>query len=63
MVTAATQRLLDHARVVGIPRCSRAGDTGREGNKKAPDDAGAFDGGTLASDQYFATSGPPQLKR
>jgi hypothetical protein len=31
-------------------------------NKKAPDDAGAFDL-LMSRDQYFATTGPVQLKR
>src|ERR1700759_5404304 len=32
-------------------------------HKKAPDDAGAFDCVSVRPDQYFATTGPPQLKR
>ena len=33
------------------------------GNKKAPDNAGAFELLELSRDQYLATTGPPQLKR
>src|ERR1700687_3770822 len=32
-------------------------------HKKAPDDAGAFESLKSSEDQYFATSGPVQLKR
>ncbi len=36
---------------------------GRCRHKKAPDDAGAFELLKSSRDQYFATNGPPQLKR
>ena len=32
-------------------------------NKKAPDIAGTFESSERSEDQYFATNGPPQLKR
>jgi hypothetical protein len=35
----------------------------RARHKKAPDDAGAFELLDVSRDQYFATKGPPQLKR
>ncbi len=34
-----------------------------QGHKKAPDDAGAFELLIFSRDQYFATTGPAQLKR
>jgi hypothetical protein len=37
--------------------------TVRSRHKKAPDDAGAFELLKFSEDQYFATKGPPQLKR
>jgi hypothetical protein len=52
--------------------CSAAGNAqadapgviaGRCRHKKAPDDAGAFEMLKFSGDQYFATTGPPQLKR
>ena len=35
----------------------------RQPNKKAPAEAGALEVLTQGGDQYFATTGPPQLKR
>jgi hypothetical protein len=35
----------------------------RSRHKKAPDDAGAFETLKISRDQYFATTGPVQLKR
>jgi len=38
-------------------------DTPNVRHKKAPDDTGAFELLEFSRDQYFPTSGPPQLKR
>ena len=43
-------------------RCRAPDHIPNVGHKKAPDDAGAFELLKLSRDQYFAISGPPQLK-
>ena len=53
-----------HARadVKGMP-ASEAASLGDRNNEKAPGDAGALTSESSVSDQYFATTGPVQLKR
>jgi hypothetical protein len=54
---------LTRARVCLGSSFSSAVRTVRSRHKKAPDDAGAFELLDFSRDQYFATTGPPQLKR
>src|SRR5882757_5671903 len=48
-----------HPQTTAAAVCQRS----RCGHKKAPDDAGAFELLKFSRDQYFATTGPAQLKR
>jgi hypothetical protein len=55
---------LDHRRPQTIGMIFRGGlATAVRRHKKAPDDAGAFELPKFSRDQYFATTGPAQLKR
>jgi hypothetical protein len=60
---ADSTRTSRHVRKVPLSDIAMAACLAKDFNKKAPDDAGAFELLWFSRDQYFATTGPPQLKR
>jgi hypothetical protein len=63
---SGVERKSDFEAVTSVvdPTATSAGsfNSTKAGTKEAPDDAGAFESPEKSLDQYFATSGPPQLK-